>query len=291
VAFVHGVVLNMVQYAEKVAFAHRDVIALAGATDVQNGGQSMRMVYGLSLVLLLCASADGQAQGKDRRKAIEEEIQTIVMSLSGSEWSVAKARLDGQHPERAFLPSPLNAGDIGRLSWENNKRFDWRVNQVVDDATMLVGQSRYWIEGVSTRNIVDDSLVSFEDISFVVKGTRQYETAGGGSNTVWHLVKLDTEKIDQAVVRIRELRRQERSHRTWKDSSGAFKVDGTFGHVDARGVTLVKDDGRIITVPTGRLSADDQKFVREEIRRRKKEDDDDRPIPNRQDRRTVKNGR
>lgn len=57
--------------------------------------------------------------------------------------------------------------------------------------------------------------------------------------------------------------------RTWKDSSGKFQVEAEFvGFKDGK-VTLRKAGGESLTIPSSRLSPDDQKFVREELKRRK----------------------
>lgn len=51
------------------------------------------------------------------------------------------------------------------------------------------------------------------------------------------------------------------SPRTWSDATGTFKVEATFVKSADGKVTLRRTDGREVTVPLDRLSAEDQKYV------------------------------
>lgn len=52
-----------------------------------------------------------------------------------------------------------------------------------------------------------------------------------------------------------------KGERTWTDSTGKFKIVGTFSKVDGALVILKKPDGALTRIPTARLSKDDQKIV------------------------------
>lgn len=59
--------------------------------------------------------------------------------------------------------------------------------------------------------------------------------------------------------------------REWTDKSGGFKVEAEFVSFADGKVKLTKDDGKTVEVPMARLSAADQKWIRDELRRRKAE--------------------
>lgn len=56
--------------------------------------------------------------------------------------------------------------------------------------------------------------------------------------------------------------RSEQVKRTWKDSTGKFKIEATLVDQTETHVVLKKADGREVKVPITRLSADDHKFLR-----------------------------
>jgi outer membrane protein assembly factor BamB len=58
--------------------------------------------------------------------------------------------------------------------------------------------------------------------------------------------------------------------RTWTDASGQFTVEAAMLKVADGAVHLQKADGQVTKVPLGKLSKDDQKFVRDELAKRKK---------------------
>jgi hypothetical protein len=50
--------------------------------------------------------------------------------------------------------------------------------------------------------------------------------------------------------------------RTWPDKTGKFKRDGLFERLDGDSVVLTTADGRELTIPLARLSAEDQAYAR-----------------------------
>ena len=57
--------------------------------------------------------------------------------------------------------------------------------------------------------------------------------------------------------------------RTWKDETGQFEVSAEMLEAADGIVKLRTDDGRELSVPLLRLSSDDRRYVREELRRRR----------------------
>ncbi|MGA2035134.1 MAG: SHD1 domain-containing protein, partial [Thermoguttaceae bacterium] len=50
--------------------------------------------------------------------------------------------------------------------------------------------------------------------------------------------------------------------RTWHDASGSFEVEAAFVRADAEKVTILKKNGRELTVPLAKLSDEDQEYVK-----------------------------
>jgi hypothetical protein len=59
-------------------------------------------------------------------------------------------------------------------------------------------------------------------------------------------------------------------YRTWTDISGNFTVEAAMLKFKGGKVHLRKEDGKVIQVTIGKLSKDDQRYVRDELARRKK---------------------
>lgn len=109
---------------------------------------------------------------KPERAEIEAETERIIQK--------PKEFLDGGIEQ--YLPvldlDNLAPGDIG----QPGRIY---VLQVVDETNMICkfNQTTYWISGVSTRGFTDQETYRLADV-LVVAGTRQYQTAIGGSKTV-----------------------------------------------------------------------------------------------------------
>jgi hypothetical protein len=70
-------------------------------------------------------------------------------------------------------------------------------------------------------------------------------------------------KTDEKRASEEPARAAEPAMRTWHDDSGKFEVEAAFVSLDDETVTLKKKNGRTIHVPLGRLSEEDQKYVKE----------------------------
>ncbi|MGY8769251.1 MAG: outer membrane protein assembly factor BamB family protein [Pirellulales bacterium] len=60
--------------------------------------------------------------------------------------------------------------------------------------------------------------------------------------------------------------------RTWKDSSGTHTIEAKLIDYKSGSVILEKEDGQQLTVPSAKLSASDQRYIREELKARKSMD-------------------
>lgn len=76
------------------------------------------------------------------------------------------------------------------------------VNQVAGPESMLAryGDDNFWIEGVSTTNVVDDRVFKWDPPVLARNvGTKTYTTVIGGSNTVTALRMMDGSQASQAL--------------------------------------------------------------------------------------------
>jgi hypothetical protein len=133
-----------------------------------------------------------------------------------------------------------------------------------------------WVEGFSTKGIVDDDKVT---IPYVVKvtGTKTYTTTEGAKSTVVVIEPyIETEEERQAKIKesleVKEKEKAEKERqaaieeakwRTWTDSTGKYKTEAKFGGVAFDKVTLIKRDGSKVQLPLAKLSDEDQKWIKQ----------------------------
>ncbi len=89
---------------------------------------------------------------------------------------------------------------------------------------------------------------------------------GGGARYVQSVaLKLSAEEALQAAAKMTMPKSPSAPvSRTWKDKTGAFSVEATFGGIEADKVVLKKADGTVLRVPLDRLSPADRKYVAEQ---------------------------
>lgn len=76
----------------------------------------------------------------------------------------------------------------------------WTVFQVVNDELVLLKDEdtdRMCFFGLNTKNLTDEARVNLSDHVFAVRGTQTYETAIGGTNTVFVLTPVDQVVVDR----------------------------------------------------------------------------------------------
>lgn len=172
---------------------------------------------------------------------------------------------------------PFTLGEVGR--------FPARIPvvQVIDETSMLceILNAIVMVEGISTRGIADDTVVDLKPV-VQVTDTVTYDTASGGTNTVFVLRPFDTAPVIR-LLRERRAAAESRAEaariaseaakaearrpkpRTWTSVDGAFTTEATFVALSKDGnvVTLVKPDGTTLDVPRQKLSKEDNKYLRE----------------------------
>jgi len=116
----------------------------------------------------------------------------------------------------------------------------------------------------------------------VIQRTYSYTAASGSEKTVLVLERNESEltKLAEPAVwfaenvrkQIEDARKaaEEARYRNWTDSTGEFSIAAKFIEFKSDQVHLERKDNRkTIEVPISRLSEEDQKWVRDEIKRRR----------------------
>jgi hypothetical protein len=141
---------------------------------------------------------------------------------------------------------------------------EFTVDEVVDKKNIIAGGFKLWIEGIDASEMTDDSRVNVVGGVFLVKGTKQYETANGGTNTVKHLVVIETAEAADAVAKIKSLN----AYRVWCDKSEKHATIAAFVEFKGGKVKLRSQDGKVTDVKMNELSKTDQEWVRGVVSRK-----------------------
>jgi len=167
----------------------------------------------------------------------------------------------------------LQVGDWGRIGTVE-------VVQVIGDSTLLVsrGDDMMLLSDVSTSNMIDGRSYSWED-AFKVRGTQQYVTVLGGTNTV--LVASPMSRNEKLEIlqraaenaaaderrRLAEEARQEIAKwRTWTSKDGQYTTHAKFMRFERSRVYLQKEDGTEFDLSLYQLCDDDQEFIRQQLK-------------------------
>jgi hypothetical protein len=248
------------------------------------------------------------AFSKDVCVMLEEEIEDnkkrrssgrISAKLSTQQVQSLQAKLSLFRKQPYQVPklhlTTLKVGDIGQLTGNMSAENDpeqnhFKVIQVIDASNMLIesiasfapneanvatkrDKKIAWVSGVSTSGVTDDSYVKLGQL-FEVKGTKQYGTVIGSTNTVFHLALFPIQDTKQIIERrskavdvpllIREGTGEglKSKPRLWRDVTGKFSVMAKFGGVIDGKIILLTDDGRKLTIPVERMSEPDRKLLK-----------------------------
>lgn len=135
-------------------------------------------------------------------------------------------------------------------------------------ATELNGRgefSVFLLRGIDVSKAQDDR--DFElAYPVLIDETYQYSTITGANKTI---LVLDAEpnKVDAKVAAIKQAA-EDALYRQWSDATGQFKVEAKFLDVkNSQAVLHRRDTQADIEIPLSRLSTDDQKWIRDELKR------------------------
>ena len=211
-----------------------------------------------AFVLLLSVSVIGQEVTKD----------SILAELSDNERKYVEFMLSGERE----LSFNLVVGEVGKF--QDREQF---IIQVIDEKNMLakvnltkpagkfndIERVQCWLEGYDTKGATDEKVFAFDTV-WLVAGTKKYDTALGGTNTVKHLVSIKTKKADKAARKLIELR----EFRNWKSKDGTRDVFAKYIGFKSGVVKLKDESGNEIEFKKTDLSEPDQTWIRDELKRR-----------------------
>jgi hypothetical protein len=180
---------------------------------------------------------------------------------------------------------PAKVRQFGHLA-PNHSEERLIIRQVVDDSTVLAtwkfaaawingsfdgvrGEVEFAITGYPTKGSIDGQVAAFPKSAIFEKSdTYSYVTALGAKRTI---IAVRYVPPDELAKRMTEAAQQKRKAemRTFSDAAGKFTVVARFVEVKSNKAVLEKEDGSKIGVELKRLSADDQKWIREESKRRR----------------------
>jgi hypothetical protein len=187
---------------------------------------------------------------------------------------------------RSMALSTLQNNTVGYLDY-----WVLKVVQVVGPTDSLLALdnpnlSPIWLADYPTDQLADDDRVTLIG-PVEVAGTRSYETTLGVKKTVRVVRFVPRERVPEveaemeskrkaAVAEYEALMKEKRKKaaagefRVWTDKSGDRTFSGSFHGLKNGQVTLEREeDQKTFDVSLSRLSKDDQKWIRDELKRRK----------------------
>jgi len=137
-----------------------------------------------------------------RFRATPQQRRELVKQLEG----VVEELEDGSTLPVLRIPlSRAQVGNIGFFTDGNpNQPATVEVFQVIDGDSLLCRHAGrlFWME-VPTKTLIDGSFLHLNDV-LEVSGTQTYQTAAGGSKTVYRLEKFDIEAAKFWFNKLRE---------------------------------------------------------------------------------------
>jgi hypothetical protein len=126
-------------------------------------------------------------------KAYRDKQAEIASKIDDSRSELERVETGADVPDIRFARPPRQ-GSIGRLVTGGPER----VAQVLGPTDMLVRfqDRRWWFQGFSTKNYVDDQLLQFDQMA-IVDGTKTYTTVAGATSTVLlvRALNIDPDKV------------------------------------------------------------------------------------------------
>lgn len=217
----------------------------------------------------------------------EELMESVRDDIARYERYLKHIQDDGAGFRPALdLPRKLKVGMFGAISHNRywpDEVVPVEVFQVVDERNALVKfwNDLVWVSGLPTTDLVDGKTIVLKPV-FKVTGTKRYQSAGGGSNTVYLLELFDTTRADAILEKERdelrrsreELRKKEAEElkrartREFTDLTGKFKVMAEYrGYENGLVILRRTDNDKEVRVALGKLSAKDRAWVSSIIRK------------------------
>ncbi|QDS96811.1 SHD1 domain-containing protein [Adhaeretor mobilis] len=147
------------------------------------------------------------------------------------------------------------------------------VTQVLSETELLISPIKgdaqsLWLKDYPTKGIVDGDKIRLIGLARV-EGTESYESVTGSNVTV-RVVKLLSEKEALKFEMEAKAATEAALFRTWTSKTGKTKLEAKFIDFEKGYVSLeLKKDKKLVKVRSTKLSKEDVKWIREELKKRK----------------------
>ena len=219
----------------------------------------------------------GQVRAVDGQSAEAQRImveQCAYAANAEKDWRDSKKLTlldeipESSHGQSECLsPSDLKDGSVGYLDYWHTE-----VIQVLGqtDVLLMVANNRnppVLLKDYPTKGLVDGEKVRLLGL-VQVDGTKSYTTVDGGQKTVRVVCLVSREQLLKMQAEA-----EAALFRTWTDTSGTHEIIAKFLDFRNGKVRLErKDDHKQIEIANSRLSKEDQRWVRNELKSRKEKE-------------------
>lgn len=168
---------------------------------------------------------------------------------------------------RRLLPSDLKNDSLGHLV-----RCHTKVIQVLGPTDCLLKLGKpldrnppVWLKEYPTKGLADGDDVRLVGLVHV-QGTKEYTTVAGAKKTVRVIQLVLPEEVEELKAEAKA-KAFAAECRTWTDKTGEHETVAKFlGFENGQAILKRKDDYEIIKVSSSRLSKEDRKWIRDELR-------------------------
>ncbi|MBI2480881.1 MAG: hypothetical protein HYV60_20305 [Planctomycetia bacterium] len=213
------------------------------------------MRYQFPIGLLILSIVANVSADDPKPSERDELVATIVNAISSNK-------------EIELIPQySLKDGAVGRLGGP----LGYIVVQVIDDQNMLVRTQRipFLIRGIPTKGTIDGGYIAKgieKKVLFVIAGTETYDTAIGGTNTVFVAQAVSGELLKGVMTHLEETEKMART-RDWADTSGKFSVKAELiGSENSVAKLKRQDNEKVVEVPILKLDKASQSWMRTWLR-------------------------
>lgn len=211
----------------------------------------MRPTRYLSVALtLLCVGATQAAEETEDEKSLRTLNKAEIAKLKAldePERLYVEARLKG-----LYLVGNVRSSDAGVGYGPDGVK----VNQIIDSQSFLGYGNDEWYEGVSTSNLVDDTVVDLSKIIFVSDGSKSYGTVLGAKRTVRHYTAVDDDTANELLAEIAEAR----GYRLFKSVDDKTMI-AKFLRKTGKSISLRLPNGRSVKLLLDHFSEADQEWL------------------------------
>lgn len=132
------------------------------------------------------------------------------------------------------------------------------VSQVVDEKS-FISKNDFWIEGLNTSEIVDDSRIDLSNHLLHCTGPKRYNTVAGSTKTILRVVPVDL----AAVIKVVRPIAQARNMRVWGEGTNELLI-AELVRSSSRTTIIKLLNGKRKTIKTSKLGKIDQEWLKKQ---------------------------